>query len=121
MSFIKGNCVPGLGPFDQLGFMASVIGVEFGPTRLTASMIASIFFSLPATSFQLAAHFPQKMLCIHVASNELGTLTHDFRQNGFTTTVNGCHLDHFNDAPARIACLALFSPSRLELSRPMSD
>jgi hypothetical protein len=84
-------------------------------------IITFIFFSLRAIALQLAAHLPQKMFCIHVAGDELGTLTHDFRQNGFTIMVNGCHLDHFDNASSRIACLARFSPSRLELSRPLAD
>jgi hypothetical protein len=94
----------------------------YAARSLTSSMIATdMFFSLHAISLQLAAHFPQKMFCIHVAGDEFGTLTHDFRQSGFTIMVNGCHLDQFHDAPARIACLARFSPSRLELSRPLAD
>jgi hypothetical protein len=84
-------------------------------------IITFIFFSLRAIALQLAAHLPQKMFCIHVAGDELGTLTHDFRQNGFTIVVDGCHLDHFDNASSRIACLARFSPSRLELSRPLAD
>ena len=61
------------------------------------------------------------MLCVHVAGDELSTLTHDFRQNGFALSVNRCHLDQLNDAPPRVARVSLFSPSRLQLSRPLSD
>jgi hypothetical protein len=61
------------------------------------------------------------MLCVNVAGDELDALTHEFRQNGFSTSVNGCHLDQFNDAPPRVACVARFSPSRLKLSRPLAD
>jgi hypothetical protein len=61
------------------------------------------------------------MLCVHVAGDELGTLTHDFRQNGFAISVNGSHFDQFNDAFPRVPCVARFSPSRLELSRPLAD
>jgi len=28
------------------------------------------------------------MFCVHVAGYELGTLTHDFRQNGFSIAIN---------------------------------
>jgi hypothetical protein len=61
------------------------------------------------------------VLCVHVASDELGALTHDFCQNGFTISVNGCHLDQFNDAPPRVLRMARFSPSRLEYNRPLAD
>src|SRR5258708_3040452 len=89
---------------------------------LSSSMIATgIFFSLRAIALQLAAHLPQKMFCIHVAGDELGTLTHDFRQNGLPIVVDGCHLDHFDNASSRIPPLAPFSPSRLELIRPLAD
>jgi hypothetical protein len=85
-------------------------------------MIATaILFSLRATLLQLAAQIPQKMFCVHVAGDELGTLTHDFRQNGFASSVNGCHLDQFNDASPRVPCVARFSPSRLEFNRPLAD
>src|SRR2546427_11344372 len=60
------------------------------------------------------------MFCVHVAGDELDALTHDFRQNGFAISVNGCHLDQLNDAPARVPYVARFSPSRLELSRPLA-
>ena len=46
----------------------------------------------------LAAQVPQKMFCVHVAGDKLGALTHDFRQNGFAVSVNGCHFGQFNDA-----------------------
>src|SRR5712675_1014173 len=89
--------------------------------RLSSSMIPTdIFFFLRAIALQLAAHLPQKMFCIHVAGDEFGTLTHDFRQNGFTVVVDGCHLNHFDNASPHIARLALCSPSRLELSRPLA-
>jgi hypothetical protein len=85
-------------------------------------MIPTDGFGSPWTiALQLAAHLPQKMFCIHVAGDELGTLTHDFRQNGFTIVVDGCHVNHFDNASSHIACLARFSPSRLELSRPLAD
>jgi hypothetical protein len=80
-----------------------------------------MLFSLHATSLQLAAQVPQKMLCVHVAGDELGTLTHDFRQNGFAIPVNRCHLNQVNDAAPRVPCVVRFSPSRLKLSRPLAD
>src|SRR5258706_14948679 len=81
---------------------------------LSSSMIPTdIFFFLRAIALQLAAHLPQKMFCIHIAGDELGTLTHDFRKNGFTIVVDGCDLDHFDNASPHIARLALLSPSRL--------
>ncbi len=30
------------------------------------------------------------MFCVPIAGDELGALTHDFRQNGFAISVNGC-------------------------------
>src|SRR2546427_11254447 len=61
------------------------------------------------------------MFCVHVAGDELDALAHDFRQNGFAISVNGCHLDQLNDAPPRVPYVARFSPSRLELRRPLAD
>jgi hypothetical protein len=61
------------------------------------------------------------MFCVHVGSNELGTLTHHFRQNGFALPVNRYHLNHFNDVPPRVACEMRFSPSRLQFIRPLVD
>jgi hypothetical protein len=61
------------------------------------------------------------MFGVHVAGDEVGALTHDFRQNGFAISVNGCHLDQFNDASARVPCVARFYPRRLELNRPLPD
>ena len=61
------------------------------------------------------------MFCVHVAGDELDALTHDFRQNGFAISVNGCHLGQINDAPPRVPCFARFSPTRLELRRPRAD
>jgi hypothetical protein len=61
------------------------------------------------------------MFCVHVAGDELGALTHDFGQNGFAISVNGCHLDQFNDASPRVPSVARFSPSGLELNRPLAD
>jgi hypothetical protein len=85
-------------------------------------MIATaLLFSLHATSFQRAAQVPQKMFCVHVAGDELGALTHDFRQSGFAISVDGCHLDQLNDVFPRVPCVARFSPSRQELNRPLAD
>jgi hypothetical protein len=61
------------------------------------------------------------MFCVHVGSNKLSTLTHHFRQNGFALPVNRYHLNHFNDVPPRVACEMRFSPSRLQLIRPLAD
>src|SRR5437899_284415 len=61
------------------------------------------------------------MLCVYVAGDELGALTHDFRQNGFAISVNRCHLHQLNDASPRLPGVARFSPSRLELNRPLAD
>jgi hypothetical protein len=61
------------------------------------------------------------MFCVHVACDELGTLTHDFRENGFAISVNGRYFGQFNDASSRIPFMARFSPSRLELIRPLAD
>jgi hypothetical protein len=46
---------------------------------------------------------------------------HDFRQNGFAISVNGCHLDQSNDASARVPNAARFYPPQLELNRPPAD
>jgi hypothetical protein len=61
------------------------------------------------------------MLCVHVTGDELDALAHEFSQNGFSTPVNGCHLDQLNEAPPRVAYVARLSPSRLELSHPLAD
>jgi hypothetical protein len=88
----------------------------------TSSLIASAILSaLHATSLQLAAQVAQKMLCVHVAGDEFGTLTHDFRQNGFAISVNRRHLDQINDASPRVVCVVRLSPSRLELIGPLPD
>jgi hypothetical protein len=60
------------------------------------------------------------MFCVHVAGDELDSLTHDFRQNGFAVSVNGCHLDQIDDAPPRVPYVPSFSPGRFELSRPLA-
>src|SRR5258705_4224999 len=61
------------------------------------------------------------MFGVHVAGDELGALTHDFRQGGFAIPVNECYLDQINDAPSRVPCVVLFAPTRLELSCPLAD
>src|SRR5712692_7743220 len=61
------------------------------------------------------------MFCVHVAGNELDPLAHEFRQNCFAVSVNGCHLDQVNDALPHVPCVASFSPSRLEFTRPLAD
>src|SRR5258706_5538233 len=61
------------------------------------------------------------MFCVHVAGDDLAPLTHDFGQNGFAVSVNGYHLDQLNNAFPRVSYVARFSPSRLELSRPLTD
>jgi hypothetical protein len=61
------------------------------------------------------------MFCIHVAGDEFGALTHDFRQNGFAIPVDGYHFNQLNDASPRVVCMMRFSPSRLELNRPLAD
>jgi hypothetical protein len=61
------------------------------------------------------------MLCVYVAGDELGTLIHDLRQNSLSVSVNRCHIDQLNNAFSRVPCVTLFSPSRLELSRPLAD
>src|SRR5260370_19520602 len=82
---------------------------------------SDILFSFHAISLQLGAEIPQKMFCVYVAGDELGTLTHDFRQNGFTIPVDGCHVAQLNDELPRVPCATRFSPSRLELRRPTAD
>jgi hypothetical protein len=87
-----------------------------------SSMCATaILFILHPTSLQLAAQVPQEMLGVHVARDELGTLAHDFRQNFFANSVNRCHVNQLNDASPRVPYVVRFSPSRLELSRPLAD
>jgi hypothetical protein len=81
----------------------------------------AILFSLHATSLQLAAQVPQEMLGVHISGDELGTLAHDVRQNFFAISVNRCHLNQLNDASPRVPYVVRFSPSRLELSRPLAD
>jgi hypothetical protein len=82
---------------------------------------AATFFSLHATPLQLAAQVAKKMFCVHVAGDELGTITHDLPKNGFAISVNECHFDQVNDAPSRVTRVPLFLPSQLELCRPLSD
>jgi len=74
-----------------------------------------------ATSLKLAAQRPQKMLCVHVAGDELGAMSHDLSQNGFAISVNRCHFNQFNDASPRAFCVMCFSPARLEHGRPLAD
>jgi hypothetical protein len=81
----------------------------------------AILFSLHTTSLQVAAQVPQEMLGVHISGDELGSLTHDFRQNFFAISVNRCHLDQVNDASPRVSWVVRFSPSRHELSRPLVD
>ena len=59
--------------------------------------------------------------CIRVAGDELGALTHDFRQNRFPISVDRCHLDQINQASPRVSCVVRFSPSRPEFIRPLPD
>jgi hypothetical protein len=61
------------------------------------------------------------MFCVHVAGCELGTLTHDFRQGGFTIAVNRYDFDQLNDESPFVSCAVRFSPSRPELIRPLAD
>jgi hypothetical protein len=84
-------------------------------------MVTAILLLFHAASLQLATQVSQEMLCIHVAGDELGTLTHDFRQNRFAVSVNRRHLDQINDASPRVFCAVRFSPSRLEFIRPLPD
>jgi hypothetical protein len=76
---------------------------------------------LHTSSLQCGTHITQKMLCVHVSGDELSTLAHDLRQNGFAVSVNRCHLDQVNDASPRVPWVMRFSPSRLKLSRPLAD
>jgi hypothetical protein len=85
-------------------------------------MIAAVFlFSPHAASLQLPAQFPQKVLCIHVTGDELGTLAHEFRQNLFSIPVDRCHLNQLDDASPCVAYVVRFAPRRLQLSRPLTD
>ena len=60
------------------------------------------------------------MFRVHVAGVELDALTHDFRQNGFAISVNGCHVNQLNDALPRVPYVPRFSPTRLELLCPLA-
>jgi hypothetical protein len=71
--------------------------------------------------FHLASQIPQKMFCVNVAGNELSTVTHDSCQDGFPISVNRCHFNQFDDPSPRVFCVVCFSPSRLELGRPLAD
>jgi hypothetical protein len=85
-------------------------------------MIAAvILLPLYAPSIHVAAQISEKMLCVHVAGDELGTLTHDFRQNFFAISVNRCHVNQVNEASPRVLYVVGFAPGRLELSRPLAD
>jgi hypothetical protein len=82
---------------------------------------SAILFSLFATSLQLAAQVPEKMLCEHVAGDELGTLAHHFRQNLLAISVNRCDFNQLNDASPLVPYVVRFSPSRLEFSCPLAN
>jgi hypothetical protein len=61
------------------------------------------------------------MLRVYVAGDELSTLAHDFRQNGFAVSVDRYHLDQLNDGSPRVPGVVRFSPGRFELSCPLAD
>jgi hypothetical protein len=81
----------------------------------------STLFFLRASSLQFAAQLPYKMFWVNVGINELGALTHHFRQNFVAVQVNRYHLNHFNYVSPRVACEKRFSPSRLKFIRPLVD
>jgi hypothetical protein len=94
-------------------------GIELHSAAST--MVTAVLFLLHAGSLQLVSQVPKKMLCVHVAGNEIGPGAHNFRQNRFAISVNRCHLDQINDASPHILCVMRFFPSRFELIRPLPD
>jgi hypothetical protein len=86
-----------------------------------STMVAAILFRFHAGSLQLVSQGSKKMLCIHVAGDEVGSIAHDFRQNRFAIPVNRCHLDQINNASPHILCMMRFFPSRFELIRPLPN
>jgi hypothetical protein len=79
----------------------------------------AFLFLFCATSQQLTAQFSQQMLCVYIPRDELGTLTHHFRQNGFAIPPNKCHVREFNYASTFVAQVVKRSPGRPQLSRPL--
>jgi hypothetical protein len=74
--------------------------------------ISLFLFSLSrASSLQRATQVVQKMRCVHIAGDKLRPVAHDFRQNVFTSSVNGCNVDQFNHASAGVPAAPRISPS----------
>jgi hypothetical protein len=83
-------------------------------------------FPIPAPGVRnqqvtLIAQVPQPLLRVETASDELGALTHDFRQSRFASLVNERHVVQINDASARVTFAASLSPGRPELGCPPTD
>jgi hypothetical protein len=58
------------------------------------------------------------LLRVYAASDELDALTYNFRQSGFSNSIDDRHVVQLDDASARVALAASFSPQRTELDRP---
>jgi hypothetical protein len=82
--------VASAGIFEATLFIMTLLFLRQIASRLVTSLMiaTAILISLHAISLQLSPHFPQKMFCVHVAGDELATLAHNFRQNGFAIPVN---------------------------------
>lgn len=61
------------------------------------------------------------MLCVHIAGNELGSLTHHFRQRPLAAAPDKCHVGKLHDASTSVALLPNLSPGRHQLSDPLVD
>jgi hypothetical protein len=75
---------------------------------------------LSAISFLLTAQFSQQMFGVHIPGDELGALTHHFRQNSFPTSPDEGHVREFNNTSALIAGGVKSFPGRAQLDRPIT-
>jgi len=84
-------------------------------------MVALAFLLLVhAAWLQFAAQVLKNVLCVHVAGDEVDALTHEFRQNCFAISIDGCHFDKVHDALPQIPSLARLCPGRNQLIRPLA-
>lgn len=61
------------------------------------------------------------MLRIHIAGNELGALTHHFRQNRFAAPTDERDVAKLNHTPRSVPVAANFIPCPPQFSRPLAD
>jgi len=90
-----------------------------GLTSSSSTMTHSVSLSCGFASTRCAG-FAEDALYTR-RGDELGALTHDFRENRFAISVDRCHLDQINDASPRVSCAVRFSQTRPEFIRPLPD